>query len=276
MPDSLNQMGLEIDSRVHRLSTDEKAQFDRDGYIKNLPVFSTKGVAQLQTKFDEWSRRIPKEIDINRVNMWHKASRSFAQLCRTPVILDYVEDIIGPNFYQWGGQFFVKYPHDGSEVPWHQDSEYWPLSPKRTVTVWLAVYDTDSDNAAMQVIRGSHKMGRFGHHINNAPNLVLSKEVDSDQIAAENIVTLNMRAGEISLHDSRLIHGSGANRSDRRRCGITIRFCPTAVKCDLSVWPTFETYLVRGTDEYGHNPEGPVAVTEKYPIKAMGHSSDYI
>ena len=38
--------------------------------------------------------------------MWHKASKKFYDLCRTPAILDYVEDLIGPNFVQWGGQFF--------------------------------------------------------------------------------------------------------------------------------------------------------------------------
>ena len=269
-------MDLKIDSRVRRLTGAEKAQFDRDGYIKNLPVFAPEGVAELQKMFDEWSGRLPKEIDINRVNMWHKASRSFSRLCHTSAILDYIEDVVGPNFYQWGGQFFVKYPHDGSEVPWHQDCQYWPLSPKRTVTAWLAIYDTDADNAALQVIRGSHKKGLFKHHINDAAHLVLRRELDADLVDEANIVTLDMKAGEISLHDSGLVHGSGPNRSDRRRCGITIRFCPTEVKCDLSVWPTFETYLARGVDEYRYNPAGPDAQSEKYPTKTFPHSSDFM
>ena len=264
-----------LDSRVRRLSNREKKQFSRNGYIKNLPVFAPDGVARLQKMFDDWSGRVPEDIDINRVNMWHKASRTFSELCHTPAILDYVEDVIGPNFYQWGGQFFVKYPNDGSEVPWHQDSQYWPLSPERTVTAWLAIYDTDATNAAMQVIRGSHKKGVYTHHINDAPNLVLPKEVDANEIDQENIATLDMKAGEISLHDSRLIHGSGPNASDRRRCGITMRYCPTEVKCDLSVWPTFETYLARGVDKHRHNPMGPITKHEKCPTKSMMHSSEF-
>ena len=264
-----------LDSRVRRLSNREKKQFSRNGYIKNLPVFAPDGVARLQKMFDDWSGRVPEDIDINRVNMWHKASRTFFELCHTPAILDYVEDVIGPNFYQWGGQFFVKYPNDGSEVPWHQDSQYWPLSPERTVTAWLAIYDTDATNAAMQVIRGSHKKGVYTHHINDAPNLVLQKEVDANEIDQENIVTLDMKAGEISLHDSRLIHGSGPNTSDLRRCGITMRYCPTEVKCDLSVWPTFETYLARGVDKHRHNPMGPITKHEKCPTKSSMHSSEF-
>jgi ectoine hydroxylase-related dioxygenase (phytanoyl-CoA dioxygenase family) len=89
--------------------------------------------------------------------MWHKASIKFNELCRNSTILDYVEDLLGPNFYQWGGQFFTKYPNDGSVVPWHQDAQYWPLSPQRTVTVWLAVFDSDAGNGAMQIVNGSHK-----------------------------------------------------------------------------------------------------------------------
>ena len=67
--------------------------------------------------------------------MWHKASIKFNELCRNSTILDYVEDLLGPNFYQWGGQFITKYPNDGSVVPWHQNTQYWPLSPQRTVMV---------------------------------------------------------------------------------------------------------------------------------------------
>ena len=59
-----------LDSRVRRLSNREKKQFSRNGYIKNLPVFAPDGVARLQKMFDDWSGRVPEDIDINRVNMW--------------------------------------------------------------------------------------------------------------------------------------------------------------------------------------------------------------
>ena len=105
----------------------KKKQYKRDGYVKNLPVFSAEGVAELQALFQDLAARLPEDIDLSSVNMWHKASLKFNELCRNSTILNYVEDIIGPNFYQWGGQFFTKYPNDGSVVPWHQDAQYWPL-----------------------------------------------------------------------------------------------------------------------------------------------------
>lgn len=266
---------FEINPATRRLTALEKKQFVRDGYIKNLPVFSSPGINALQELFADLATRLPDDVDINLVNMWHKASRRFHELCRTPTILDYVEDLIGPDFVQWGGQFFVKYPGDGSEVPWHQDAQYWPLAPHRTVTVWLAIFDTDYSNAAMQIVRGSHNRGAFSHHTNDMPNLVLDQEVDTELIDTDNIVTLDLKAGEISLHDDGLLHGSGSNTSDRMRAGLTMRFCPTNVKCDLNVWPTFESYLARGVDRHQLNPIGLVASGEAYPVRKFQHSSDF-
>lgn len=266
---------LPISPNARRLTAEEIQQFHDWGYVKNLPVFAEPAVDELQTRFQELAARLPAEANISKVNMWHKASAWFYQLCRTPAILDYVEDLIGPNFFQWGGQFFVKYPRDGSIVPWHQDAQYWPLSPCKTVTVWLAIYDADESNAAMQIVRGSHLRGAMSHHQVVGEHYVLEQEADQEQIDPANIVTLNLKAGEISLHDDGLLHGSGPNNSDRIRCGLTMRFCPTEVKCDLNVWPTFEAYMARGIDAYNHNPIGKVPGGEGFPVRKFQHSSDF-
>ena len=267
----------QISDNVRRLTNKEKQQYSEQGYIKNLPVFSNNGALELQELFEELSSRLPSDVDINKTNMWHKASKKFHDLCRTPEILDYVEDILGPNFVQWGGQFFHKEPKSGSVVPWHQDAQYWPLKPANAVTVWLAVYDTDKENGAMKVVSGSHKKGSngFKHHTNNASHLVLDQEVSEDQIDQDNIVYMDLKAGEISLHNDALLHGSDPNNSDRRRCGITMRFSPTNVKGDLNEWPFFETQLARGIDSFKLNPIAQIPRGEATPIKRFCYSKDF-
>jgi len=267
----------QISDNVRRLTNKEKQQYSEQGYVKNLPVFSYNGALELQGLFEELSSRLPSDVDINKTNMWHKASKKFHDLCRTPEILDYVEDILGPNFVQWGGQFFHKEPKSGSVVPWHQDAQYWPLKPANAVTVWLAVYDTDKENGAMKVVSGSHKKGSngFKHHTNNASHLVLDQEVSEDQIDQDNIVYMDLKAGEISLHNDALLHGSDPNNSDRRRCGITMRFSPTNVKGDLNEWPFFETQLARGTDSFKLNPIAQIPRGEATPIKRFCYSKDF-
>ena len=160
-------------------------------------------------------------------------------------------------------------------MPWHQDAQFWPLKPHRTVTVWLAVYDTDADNGAMQLVTGSHKDGDFHHDVDKSEHLVLDQVVPEDLIDQNRIVTMDLKAGEMSLHDDGLLHGSLANTSDRRRAGLTMRFCPPDVKCDLDVWPTFESYPARGTDRHDLNPVGRVPMDEKHPVRMFQHSSEF-
>ncbi len=264
-------------NKVRRLTKSEKKQYKELGYIKNLPVFSSDANRDLHNFYTELSSRLPKNIDINKTNMWHKASKKFYKLCCTHHILNYVEDILGPNFVLWGGQFFNKEPNSGSIVPWHQDIQYWPLNPTKAVTVWLALYDTNKENGAMKVVSGSHKKGPkgFKHHTNNDKNLVLDQEVSEDQIDKNKIVYLDLKAGEISLHDDGLLHGSEPNSSNNRRCGITMRFSPTNVKGDLDIWPFFETHLVRGVDNYNFNPTAMIPRGEATPIKRFCVSKDF-
>ena len=101
---------FKIHKNVRRLTAIEKKQYQDLGYVKNLPVFSNEAATELHNFYEDLSKRMPKDININKTNMWHKASKKFHDLCRTPAILDYVEDILGPNFVQWGGQFFNKDP----------------------------------------------------------------------------------------------------------------------------------------------------------------------
>lgn len=268
---------LTINSAARRLTEQEKEQYRQWGYVKNLPVFDQAAIPVLQKHFHELAALLPEEIHMSRVNNWHKANRWVYDLCRTPAILDYVEDLLGPNFFQWGAHCFAKFPGDGTEVPWHQDAQYWPLKPAKTVSVWLAIYDTDEQNAAMRVVRGSHRWGNQQHHAidKEQEQYVLNQEVDPKAVKPEEVVSMDLKAGEISLHDDGLIHGSGPNNSDKIRAGQTMRFCPTEVKADLNVWPNFESYLVRGVDEYQHNPEGKVPTGNECPRRIGQVSSDF-
>lgn len=270
-----NDAAHPIDSRARRLTESERMQFAEWGYIKNLPVFAEEFAPMLQDKFREMAALLPEDVDINETGCWHKANRWFFDLCCTPAILDYVEDLLGSDFCLWGGRFFVKYPGDGSVVPWHQDAQYWPLSPKRSITVWLAVFDTDEGNGAMQVVRGSHRIGSLPHHEAAGADNVLEQEVDADQIDPDEVVTIDLRAGEISLHDEGLLHGSGPNESRRVRCGATMRYCSTEVKGDLAVWPTFEVMLVRGVDQYRHNPTARIPDKNGFPTGRFQHSTEF-
>jgi non-heme Fe2+,alpha-ketoglutarate-dependent halogenase len=260
------------------LSAVQVAQFHKDGYVCPLPLFDSAAIQRLQGQALEMMARleaVSPGTRVDRVNMWHKANRFCYELSRHPAILDYVESLLGPDFYQWGCHMFSKEPHDSAVVPWHQDAQYWPLTPQRTVTVWLAFWDADESNAALRVVKGSHKQGKLRHHTNTAPHLTLNQEADEDQVDPVNISSLNLKAGEMSLHHDGILHGSLANNSDRPRCGFAMRYCPTNVKCDLEVWPTFESMIARGVDAHRLNPEASVPTTHAAPPRMFPGSWEF-
>jgi ectoine hydroxylase-related dioxygenase (phytanoyl-CoA dioxygenase family) len=230
-------------------------RFHNLGYVKGFRVFTDAEIATLQEEYEKLLLLLPPGKSISRVNWWHKRNRFIYDLCLDPRLLDHVEDILGPDFFLWGSHFFVKEPGDGTIVPWHQDAQYWPLTPQHAVTVFIAFTDCDRDNACMRVIPGSHR-ARANHHANPDARYILNQEIDADQFSPEDAVYLELKACEISLHHDGLAHGSEANLSNRRRVGFTMRFSATDVKCDRSVWPNFQAFLARGVDRYRHNPVG--------------------
>jgi len=183
---------------------------------------------------------------------------SFTTSCVNPRILDLVEGILGPNFFMWASSFFIKEPFSTATVGWHQDAYYWPMTPQHSVTVWLAFDDVDAENGAMKIIPGSHIGGVIKHRRSNQSDSILTLELEGGSFREDIAVQFKLKAGEISLHDDRAIHGSPANPSPRRRAGLTVRYSGTEVKNDLSVNPNFKAYLCRGVDQHKHNPVGPI------------------
>ncbi|MEW6511196.1 MAG: phytanoyl-CoA dioxygenase family protein [Bacteroidota bacterium] len=256
-----------------RLSQDQVAFYRTNGYLIGLPpVFSPAQVAEMNAGLEELLKLLRPGEDSKEIREWHESSRFLYDICMDGTILDYIEDILGPDFYLWGSNFFIKPPHSSSTVGWHQDTYYWPLEPKISATVWIAFEDVDERNAAMQVIPGSHIAGLLKHSRSSDTDSVLTLECERGQFREDAAVSLNLKAGQVSIHDDKLVHGSPANHSDRRRAGLTVRYSSTIVKCDLTVNPHFKTYLCRGVDRYRHNPIGTIP-TQKFARLERKHIS---
>ena len=137
-----------------------------------------------------------------------------ADLVRHPVILDAIEDVLGPDILCWSSNFFIKEAETASFVSWHQDSTYWGLSTPDVATAWVALTPSNLENGAMAVIPGSHTMDQIPHHDTFAQDNLLTRgqeimvEVDESEA-----VPLVLRPGEMSLHHVRLVHGSPPNPS---------------------------------------------------------------
>ena len=250
---------------THRLSEAQKKFYHDNGYLLGLPAIYTRAeMAALNAALPNLLALLKSDETTKDIREWHEASTYLYDIVMHPRIHDLVEGVLGPDFYCWASNFFIKDPHSMSTVGWHQDSYYWPMAPNNSVTVWLAFDDVDEINGGMKLIPGSHKGGIIKHRKSEQTNSVLTLELeDGSDFSADSAVQFRLKAGECSLHDDRAIHGSLANPSDRRRAGLTIRYSGTNVKNDLAVNPNFKTYLCRGVDKFQHNPVG-TPPTQRY------------
>ncbi|MFT4554855.1 MAG: non-heme Fe2+,alpha-ketoglutarate-dependent halogenase [Porticoccaceae bacterium] len=240
------------------LSCKQVEQYNRDGYVKDLTVFSQTEADELRGYFDRLlERAIAAGGDSYSISSAHLTYGRVYDLLSEPRIVAFVKDILGEDVIGWGSHFFCKMPHDGMSVAWHQDASYWPLTPSKAVTVWLAIDDADVENACMKFVAGSQHVGHltFRPSADDEGNVLNQTIEDAEQYGE--VVYDELAAGQVSLHADLLLHGSEANESDRRRCGLTLRYCTPDVVAG-SNWHD-KGVVVAGRDHSGNwtNPARP-------------------
>jgi ectoine hydroxylase-related dioxygenase (phytanoyl-CoA dioxygenase family) len=233
------------------LTADQVATFNRDGFIRPIRLFSTEEIADIRQYFDELlAKVVAAGGDSYSISSAHLRYARVYDILTHPRIVAVVRDILGNDVVAWGSHFFCKMPKDGKAVAWHQDASYWPLTPTKAVTVWLAIDDADTENACMRFVRGSHHFGHLTYRPSTAAeHNVLNQSVDNAEQYGDPVDDC-LQAGEASLHSDLLLHSSEANASDRRRCGLTLRYAATDVRAHLG-W-NGKGVVVSGVDRDGH------------------------
>jgi non-heme Fe2+,alpha-ketoglutarate-dependent halogenase len=232
--------------------------FNRNGYLAGIRIFTPDEIADLRAYFDELlARTIAAGGDSYSISTAHLRFGRVYDVLTNQRIVACVKDLLGNDVVAWGSHFFCKMPGDGKRVSWHQDSSYWPLTPSMAVTAWLAIDDASVENACMRYIPGTHRLGHLTYKLSeNDEANVLNQTVEGAESFGQP-VNVELKAGEISIHSDLLLHGSEANQSNRRRCGLTLRYCPSVVRAGLG-WNE-KGVVVSGQDPSGHwaNPPRP-------------------
>ncbi len=220
-------------TRAKTLSAAQIDQYNTLGYVQPFDVFSASEITAIRRYIDGLMDAKGPDGAYG-INCYQARLSGLYDIATDSRILDLVQDIIGPDILCWASAILSKAPQDPKAVPWHQDACFWALSPARTVTVWLAIDDADADNSAMRFIPGTHDKGRFSEQATGGEAVFHKETANADAMGAP--FTNTLKAGQVSLHADMLVHGSLANRSDRRRCGLTLRYCPPSVQITDPAW----------------------------------------
>ena len=257
--DALPGMGRELrffpvkNDNPKTLPPEQITFFNENGFLCPLDVFTPSEVKANRAYFEDLMVRAEEEgYNSYSINGWQSHCEGIYNLAMHRKILDYAEDLVGKNLICQMTHYFCKMPGDIQRVSWHQDASYWPLTPSKVVTIWLAIDDVDESNGPMTVIPGSHRHGQIPFENSKmAERNVLGQTVLDPAKWGGEPVPFVMKAGQISMHTDLLLHGSEPNLSTRRRCGLTIRYFPPDVR--ESRYPEYHSAMIcRGSDPSGY------------------------
>jgi non-haem Fe2+, alpha-ketoglutarate-dependent halogenase len=197
--------------------------FERDGIVFPISAVPPERIDEYQACFAEIERLAGRPL--GRVS--HPAMHfDWAyRLATEPAVLDAAEEVLGPDLLIAGSLVLCKYPRDPAFVAWHQDSYYSNLHLTPSLTAWIALRDSTTENGCMRVVPGSHRKGVLPHEEKgNTNNLLKQGHEIQVEVNEADAVEVVLRAGEMSLHHAAIIHGSRANHSNTQRLGFIVRF----------------------------------------------------
>lgn len=229
-------------------------QYNRDGYVIVRNVLDPDLVREASNHV-EWLMK--KNPGRRPEQLWQDLIPNdpfWVRLISDDRLLDVAQEFIGPNIALFASHYLCKPAGTGLTVLWHQDGSYWPLAPMEVVTLWLAVDDSTPENGCMRVIPGTQHVELQKLKERRDVENVLNSEIDAGFVDESKAVDVILKAGDVSVHHPNVIHGSKANTSTKRRCGLTIRYIPTSTRI-TQAWGC--DFLLRGKAVPGINDYKP-------------------
>lgn len=128
----------------------------------------------------------------------------FARMARHPRIVQCLVQLWGPNVRYDLGKLNLKMERSSSAVEWHQDWAFYPHSNDDLAAVGIMIDDIDMDNGPMLVVPGTHLGPVLDHNANGQ----FVGGCDPALVDTDRAVACTGRAGSISIHHVRTLHGS--------------------------------------------------------------------
>ena len=256
------------------LSRAQVDQFKEEGFLAPIDVLSEDEARSYRDRLEAAEQQYPDELSAENRNNPHLAFSFLDELVHHSIVLDVVEDLIGPDISLWGSVLFIKEPESRHYVSWHQDATYMGIEPYDFVTPWIALSPSNLESGCMSMIPGSHRQHIQVHEETFAEDNILTRGQAIADVDEKIAVDLILRPGQMSVHHAEIIHGSRANLSQQRRIGYALQaYMPPPASQVLgdNLW-----LPVRGKDWHDETPRltRPQADMEAEGIKNRNLAND--
>ena len=223
-----------------KLTPQQLAQFDRDGYLFFPGLFSPEEIKVLTDEVPRlYAMRRPENVrekgsDAVRTNFAaHLYSEPFARLARHPRMVEPVRQIFDEDVYMHQFKVNGKAAFDGDVWQWHQDYGTWKaddLMPEaRAMNIAIFLDEVSEFNGPLMFIPGSHRQGALpaSHDTSTTsyPLWTLSRESITRLVEQGGIVAPKGPAGSMILFHGCLVHASGSNLSPWNRVAVYLSLC---------------------------------------------------
>ncbi|MES2446334.1 MAG: phytanoyl-CoA dioxygenase family protein [Bacteroidota bacterium] len=213
-----------------KLSTAEKALFDRDGYVLIKGMLQPQEVEKLYTIAIQDEVISSKSFDRGDANglrtklaLWYSlGDDAYSLLARSKRIVEGVNLLLDGEPAHFHSKLMQKEPKVGGAWEWHQDYGYWYrdgfLYPQM-ISVLTALSPSTKENGCLQVLKGSHLVGRIEHGFSGEQVGANQERVD-ELLKELELVYVEMEAGDTLFFHSNTLHRSDANLSDKPRWSL--------------------------------------------------------
>ena len=179
-------------------------------------VESAANVTEHTSVLDLETSHTPEQPHVRRIKQPHLVANFSRDLAGYQPIMDVLVPLMGEHIrLRAGGKINIKAPAYGSPVEWHQDWAFYPHTNQSVLAIGILLDDMTEQNGPLQVVPGTHKGPVLDHHSNGAfCGAINGTDAGLD---VSDAVTVTGRAGDMSVHHARLIHGSAMNTSEKPR-----------------------------------------------------------
>ncbi|MGD9645739.1 MAG: phytanoyl-CoA dioxygenase family protein [Pirellulales bacterium] len=211
-------------------SPDEVDQYQRDGYLIVRGLFAADEMAALL----DYARRDPAlqssaydRLDSSgartRLALWNQAGDDLYSLfSRSPRLVERASQLLADEVYHWHTKMMLKEPRVGGAWEWHQDYGYWYANAclyPDLVSAMIAVDVATRENGCLQVLRGSHRLGRIDH-MKVGDQTGADPERVAEAERRHELVYVEAEPGDTLFFHANLLHRSDQNRSDAPRWSL--------------------------------------------------------
>jgi ectoine hydroxylase-related dioxygenase (phytanoyl-CoA dioxygenase family) len=220
---------------------EQQAAYERDGYVLVRGLFDTEEIGLLRAAIEQdpalrsslYDRRDAQGKSTRMATWNHPGDSVYGLAARSLRVVDTMEAMLGGEVYHYHSKLTAKEPYDGGAWEWHQDYGYWYHNGcmyPHMASVMVALDHATKENGCLQVLRGSHHVGRVDHGVLPGEQVGADPRRVDEMLKSLDLVHAEMAPGDGLFFHANVMHRSDQNRSPDRRW--TVLFCYNAARND--------------------------------------------